>query len=141
MASISVDGSAAVLDSVNPRSQNPATQSTAQQAAERAAARQELAARVREAAESAEAAPSPEELQAAAADIGDYISLATRSLNIRVDSDLQRPVVTVFDADTDEVVRQIPSEEALAISRFIRSQRDNAEEQLALAGVILNEQG
>lgn len=115
--------------------------STANKLRDQEAARQALAAQLQKAAKAAERAPSPEEVQQAAAELSDYLAVASRALNIRVDQDLERPVVTVLDADTEEVVRQIPSEEAVAVARYIRSQRDSTDQQIALAGVILNEQG
>jgi flagellar protein FlaG len=140
MTSISIEGGAASIR-VAPEAPSDTNNAAQQRVAEQEASRQALAARLKQAAETVDREPSTEEVQQAAADLSDYLSSTARSLNIRVDQDLQRPVVTVLDADTEQVVRQIPSEEALAIARFIRSQRDSNEDQLALAGVILNEQG
>ena len=43
-----------------------------------------------------------------------------RSLRFRVDEASGRTVITVLDATTHEVVRQIPSEELLALARAPR---------------------
>ena len=103
--------------------------------------RQQLADEIQKAAETAASQPSVAEVQQAAADISDYLSVAARSLSVRVDRELDRPVVTVLDSDTEKVVRQIPSEEALAVARFIRDQQLASDQRSELAGVILSEQG
>ena len=102
--------------------------------------RQQLADEIQKAAETAASQPSVAEVQQAAADISDYLSVAARSLSVRVDRELDRPVVTVLDSDTEKVVRQIPSEEALAVARFIRDQQLASDQRSELAGVILSEQ-
>jgi len=55
-------------------------------------------------------------------DIGDYIQTVSRSLRISVDDKLGSFVVTVIDSETEEVVRQIPREEFLAVARYIAEQ-------------------
>jgi flagellar protein FlaG len=45
--------------------------------------------------------------------------MANSALEFRVDQDTDRVVVTISDRDTGEVVMQIPSEEALALSRHL----------------------
>lgn len=141
MASISLDTGLPTPQPSQGRAQSATNSTPTQRLAEQASGRQELAVQAQEAAKFAAESPSFEEVKRAAADIADYISLASRSLDIRVDRDLQRPVITVVDPDTAQVIRQIPSEEALAIAKFIRDQRDTGIDQPALAGVILNEQG
>jgi flagellar protein FlaG len=42
-----------------------------------------------------------------------------RSLSFRVDEASGRTVITVLDATTHEIVRQIPSEEVLALARAV----------------------
>ena len=138
MTSINTDASAVAQFS---RGSDPAQAAANQRSSAQEALRQRLAAEVERAAEAAEARPSPQDLQDAAAELSEYLALTSRALSIRVDQDLALPVVTVLDADTDEVVRQIPSEEVLAIARFIRTQQASTADQAALAGVILNEEG
>jgi uncharacterized FlaG/YvyC family protein len=50
------------------------------------------------------------------------------------------PVFTVVDSETNEVVRQIPSEDLVAIARFLESQGVDTIGSDALAGVILSEE-
>ena len=82
--------------------------------------------------------PSVEEVMQAAADLSEYLSSASRSLQINVDGELRSPIVTVLDTDTDEVIRQIPSEELVALARFAASQGANA---TVVSGVLINEEG
>jgi flagellar protein FlaG len=60
--------------------------------------------------------PAPEQLQRLAADLA-RLTPPTASVRFRVDPDVDRVVISVVDADTGDVLRQIPSEEALAIAR------------------------
>lgn len=92
------------------------------------------------AAKVAEPKPSVQEIRDATETLSEYIEVASRSLNISVDRDLREPVVTVLDAETEEIVRQIPSEELIAIAKFLKGQeaaRASAEE--TLSGVLLRE--
>ena len=49
--------------------------------------------------------------------LNDYIQNFRRDLKFSVDEDSGRVVVKVIDSETNEVIRQIPSEEALTLSR------------------------
>lgn len=45
--------------------------------------------------------------------LNDFVQQTQRDLNFKVDKESGRTVVTVIDSVTDEVIRQIPSKEAL----------------------------
>jgi len=47
------------------------------------------------------------------------IELAQRQIHFAVDTETRRTIIKVVDLETKEVVRQIPPEEALRISRMI----------------------
>lgn len=81
--------------------------------------------------------PSAQEVVQAAADLSEYLSSASRSLQINVDGELKSPIVTVLDTDTDEVIRQIPSEELVALARFAAKQGADA---TVVSGVLINEE-
>lgn len=49
----------------------------------------------------------------------ELMSETQRSLRFRVDEASGRTVITVLDAETNEIVRQIPSPEALAVARHL----------------------
>lgn len=63
--------------------------------------------------------PSIEELRAAVERIKQVVTPNAQSLQFSVDEELGRTVVRVTDAITKEVIRQIPSEEAIAISKAL----------------------
>ncbi|MFL6673475.1 MAG: flagellar protein FlaG [Massilia sp.] len=72
------------------------------------------------ASQAAPAAPSAEHLNAALANINK--SLANKSeLVFSVDPDSDRTIVRVIDQKTHEVIRQIPSQEALDIAKALDS--------------------
>jgi flagellar protein FlaG len=64
----------------------------------------------------------PEKIQAAVEKIAAYVESLSRSLSISVDDRSGGFVVQVQDSSTEEVIRQIPSEEVLAISAAISQQ-------------------
>ena len=53
--------------------------------------------------------------------LNDYVQNIRRRLEFRVDEATNRTVVTVIDKDTQEVIRQIPSETALKLVRRLSS--------------------
>jgi len=86
-------------------------------------------------------APSVQEVRQAAEDVARYIDSVSRSLQISVDGELEKPIVTVLDANTEEVIRQIPSEEIVAIAKFLRSQGADLAGKDTISGILLNKQG
>lgn len=54
---------------------------------------------------------------AAARQIEAYLERAGRSLEFRVDAETNRTIVTVRDATSGEVIRQIPGDEVLHLAR------------------------
>lgn len=62
---------------------------------------------------------SPQELQEAVDSMNDFVKSLRNTLNFSIDKDTGRTVVKVIDQATDEVIKQIPSEEMLAISKAI----------------------
>jgi flagellar protein FlaG len=69
---------------------------------------------------------SAQNLQGAVSQINDYVQNLQRSLLFTVDEASGKDVVTVLDSETDEVIRQYPSEEILAIARRLAEQKDEA---------------
>lgn len=62
---------------------------------------------------------SVEKLQAAVEKMNELMQSGNRSLQFAVDDTSERVVIKVMDMDTQEVVRQIPSEETLKFSEFL----------------------
>jgi flagellar protein FlaG len=65
------------------------------------------------------ARPSVQEVQRATDAINKALEQSDQSLRFSVDHDTGITVVKVVDSNTDEVIRQIPSDEVIAISRSI----------------------
>ena len=57
-----------------------------------------------------------------------YVQTLRRDLQFRVDESTSRVIVTVVDSETKEVIRQIPTEEALSVARTLEQ----------MAGVLLD---
>jgi len=74
--------------------------------------------------------PSKAELDLAVEKLNDFTAnVAKRDLKFTVDKDTSAFVVTVTDRETQEVIRQMPTEEALAVAKQIES----------MLGLILND--
>jgi flagellar protein FlaG len=58
-------------------------------------------------------------MEAVAQQLRDYLRSNGRDLEFRVDADTDAMVITVREAASGEVIRQIPSEEALQMRRYL----------------------
>ena len=58
---------------------------------------------------------SPDELTQVVENLNAFVQIMKRNVAFDVDKDSGRDVISVFDADTKELIRQIPSEEALKL--------------------------
>ena len=54
--------------------------------------------------------------------MNDFISSINKGLSFRVDEQSGRDVVTIYEAETGDIIRQIPDEEMLEILRRLREQ-------------------
>jgi flagellar protein FlaG len=89
-----------------------------------------------------QSAQSAQELAQATRDISEYIQTVSRNLDISVDDELGRVVVRVTDAETGDTVRQIPSDEVLALARFFRAQQADSEAADPIRkGLLVNKEG
>ena len=68
-----------------------------------------------------------EQVEQAVAKLNDYVQQSQRKLEFQVDEDSGQTVVKVYDKSSEELIRQIPNEEALELA-----QRLNQEEPLTL---------
>lgn len=74
--------------------------------------------------------PTSEEVFAAADKVTAFLqeNNSTRSLRISMNEALDRAVFTVVDSETNEVVRHIPSDEVVAMARYIEQWVPEADE-------------
>jgi flagellar protein FlaG len=71
-------------------------------------------------AKAAEAKQSREALQEAMVGLSELIQSQRRSLQFSVDATSGRTVIRVLDAETQEMIRQIPAEEVVNLSRWLK---------------------
>ena len=85
--------------------------------------------------------PDVKEMTEALADVQKYADkVSGRALQFSIDDVLQRSVITVLEVGTDKVVRQIPSEEFVAVAKFLRSQTTDAEFNEAIKGLLFDDE-
>lgn len=63
--------------------------------------------------------PNQQQLQEAVERIRQVVAPAAQNLQFSIDKELGRTIVRVMDTSTNEVIRQIPSEEMVAISKAL----------------------
>jgi len=69
--------------------------------------------------------PDLEQLMEAVSKLNDHLQNVQRDLHFSIDDASGQTVVRVVNSETEEVIRQIPSEEVLRISQTIKEQMDN----------------
>lgn len=74
------------------------------------------------------------ELNNAVKNVAGYVQNITRELNFSVDETLGKTVVTVVDQTTGDVIRQIPSEDMLELSRNLTEIRERSAKGLLFRG-------
>ena len=77
-------------------------------------------------------------VERAAATVASFIESVSTSVRVAFDEQIDSPIFTVVDAETSEVIRQIPSEDLVAIARFLESQDVDPVGSKALAGVLIS---
>lgn len=106
-----------VLTSTTQARQQYAAQSSAGTA--RAPGEAEQVAQAQSPAE--QQAHSAENLSSAVKAVNDFVSSVNSDLKFSVDNDTGKTIVKVVDKNTDEVIRQVPSEEMMAIAKALDS--------------------
>ena len=86
-------------------------------------------------------AVSMEEIQKAVETLRAAVDRYTPAMNIGFDGELNRMIVRVTDAETNEVIRELPPEEVLEIARFLERNGLNAVGSESLKGMLLDEYG
>jgi flagellar protein FlaG len=64
-------------------------------------------------------APDTDQLQSAVSKLNDFVQSYQRKLSFSVSAETGRTIITVYDAETDELIRQIPPEETLKLAELI----------------------
>lgn len=63
------------------------------------------------------AAPDRQQISTAVSALKDYVQNISRDLEFTVDEEINQVIIRVYDAETQEVIRQIPAEEVLDLAR------------------------
>ena len=84
---------------------------------------------------------SMEEVQKAVETLRAAVDKYTPAMNIGFDVELNRMIVRVTDAETNEVIREVPSEDLLEIARFLERNGVDAVGSESLRGMLLDEYG
>lgn len=80
-----------------------------------------------------------EEVQKAVETLDAAVDKYTPSMNIGFDGELNKMIVRVTDAETNEVIRELPPEEVLEIARFLERNGVDAVGSESLKGMLLDE--
>jgi len=65
------------------------------------------------------AAPTHEQMKAAVAQLNRMLKSTQNNLQFELDQDTGKTVVRIVDAETNEIIRQFPSEEVLKLARLL----------------------
>lgn len=76
--------------------------------------------------------PSIQDIQVAVGEVRDFVQSQRRNLDFSFSSEANQPVVQVTDTETGELIRQIPSEEVLALSDRIRGLQSDVGEAVGV---------
>lgn len=57
--------------------------------------------------------------------VQEFVSSISKDLSFRVDQESGREVMTIYEADTGDVIRQIPEEEVLEVLRRLAKEQDH----------------
>lgn len=81
--------------------------------------------------------PNSVDVESAVSEISDFLQTTNRQLSFSIDEKSERQVVKVTDSESGEVIRQIPSEEVLALSERIKELQSDVG---SVVGVLFNKQ-
>ena len=69
--------------------------------------------------------PDSTQLREAVSKLNDYTQSISRKLSFSIEESTGRTVIKVYDAETDELIRQIPPEETMRLAEVIGEQSTN----------------
>lgn len=78
----------------------------------------------------------PKDIQKAVEDLQNFVKGLQRDLSFRLDESIDRSIITVRDANTNQLVRQIPAEEIVEIARQIKQDLDAKRAGMLLRGEV-----
>ena len=81
---------------------------------------------------------SLEDIKQAADQVNDFVQKINRNLEFSVDESSGRVVITVREAETGKIIRQIPPEELLSIADLVRENNGNV---TTSPGILIADKG
>ena len=75
----------------------------------------------------------PKDIDKAVEDLQNFVEALGRDLSFRRDESINKSIITVRDANTNQLVRQIPAEEVVEVARQIKESMDKLR-----TGVLMN---
>jgi flagellar protein FlaG len=82
-------------------------------------------------------AEQPVDIEAVATKLSEFASSLQRALTFSVDDDTGQTVIVVTDSESDQIVRQIPSEELLELARKLQDLQEQQEQLHEATGNLL----
>lgn len=68
--------------------------------------------------------------------VADFLNITSRSVNFQLHDESEKTVIKVYDNDTQELIKQFPSEEVLEIAKRISALREDVGRK---TGILLDE--
>ena len=82
----------------------------------------------------------PKKLLEATRSINEFVQFVQRDLSFNLDEESGRVVIKVIARDSGDIIRQIPTEEALAIAQYISEVHENAmDKKMIPTGLLISE--
>jgi flagellar protein FlaG len=91
---------------------------------------------MRNAKEEEKAKQEPEELEAAFEVVADFMNLYNRNVNFSQDEQSEKTIIKVFDTDSQELIKQFPSEDLIKLAQKINGLRQDIDLK---SGIFLDE--
>jgi len=76
----------------------------------------------------------PKDVAKAVEELKNYVEGLGRNLSFRRDESINKSIITVRDANTNQLVRQIPAEEVVEVARQIKDSMDNLKAGILMKG-------
>lgn len=86
--------------------------------------------------EKAKQEQEPEELEAAFEVVADFMNLYNRNVNFSQDEQSEKTIIKVFDTDSQELIKQFPSEDLIKLAQKINGLRQDIDLK---SGIFLDE--
>lgn len=84
--------------------------------------------------------PSEDDINDSISELNNSSQLISRNLEFHIDNNSGRTVITVRDTNSNEVIRQIPSEQLLEVSSRLKALQESNNENASATGILFTSQ-